>query len=404
MRAMYRERSILHFNVADFAVAVERVTDTTLKNRPLIVAPLQAARAVVYDMSEEAYQNGVRKGMVLSQAARRCKEALILPPRFDVYKRAMSGFLQRVQRFSPLIEHGISDGHFFVDVTGTHRLFGPAPDIGWKVRKEVRADLGIDPIWALSSNKLVAKVASRVVKPVGEYIVAAGEEEEFLAPLSISLLPGIGSEEMKSLYDFNIYTIGQLAGLSSRELMVPFGNRSEFLYQISRGIDKETVVREKLTDISICCEHYFDNDTNDIDEVRSVVAALAGRAGMELRKKKKAARRVAVKLIYSDGGITTRQASRKRGSADDSVLKEMGMLALRRAWGRRTRLRSCFLVCDRLHQRSPQRSLFEEPNLIAQKKNNLLKAMDTVRTRFGNDSLQLGCRVQNGSSSVQALQ
>ncbi len=390
---MYRERSILHFNVADFAVAVERAADSSLRRLPLIIAPLQAGRAVVYDMSEEAFQSGVRKGMPLFQATRVCRRAAVKPPRIELYQRAMREFLKKVKRFSPLVEHGLADGHLFADVTGTHRLFGPAPDIGWKIRKEVGIHLGVDPIWTLSSNKLVAKVASRLVKPVGEYIVAAGEEEEFLAPLSIVLLPGVRPREMRSLMEFRITRIGELARLSRQELMVPFGNRGDFFYQASRGIDHSMVVQGACREASLDQEHHFSDDTNDRAQVTAAVGWMAAQAGAALRRNQQEARRVGLRIVYSDGATVTRQASRRIGTADDFVLRDMALLVLQRAWTRRTRLRSCFLVCDRLHRHSPQLSLFAAPSVERAGNGNVLGAMDQIRSRFGARSIRAGSTV-----------
>lgn len=140
-----------------------------------------------------------------------------------------------------LIESGQGDGHFFVDVTGTHRLHGPAPDVGWRVRRHVRNGLGINPIWTLGTSKLVSKVASRLVKPVGEYIVDAGDEARFLAPLSVELLPGLTRHEHTVLREFRLFTIGSIAGLSENQLMIPFGSRSRVLHEMSRGIDDSTI-------------------------------------------------------------------------------------------------------------------------------------------------------------------
>lgn len=389
--AMYSERSILHFNVADFAVAVERVADSSLRRRPLIIAPLQAARAVVYDMSEEAFCSGVRKGMPLFQATRRCRRAQVLPPRIGLYQRAMGDFLGRVRRFSPLVEHGLADGHLFVDVTGTHRLFGPAPDIGWRVRREVRGDLGIDPIWTLSSNKLVAKVASRLVKPVGEYIVAPGEEQEFLAPLPVFLLPGITRGERRRFREFNILRIGQLAGLNRNELLVPFGRRSGYLYDASRGVDPSRVTNGVRRDACIVQEHHFGDDTNDSRRLKEAVARLAAQVALQLRRGGQEARRLVLRLTYSDGATVQRQLSRRIGSSSDFVLRDMALLVLQRAWRRRTRIRSCHLFCDRLHRRSTQQSLLQM--LPQQSKDNeagLLEAMDTIRDRFGQEVIGTG--------------
>lgn len=387
---MYRERAILHFNVADFAVAVERVADSGLKSRPIIIAPPAAARAVVYDMSEEAYQTGVRKGMVLNQATRLCRGAAVLPPRLELYRRAMAGFLKRVHHYSPLVEHGTEDGHFFVDVTGTHRLYGPAHDVGLRVRREVRDDLGINPIWTLAGNKLVAKVSSRLVKPVGEYIVAPGEEEQFLAPLAVSLLPGLQGRELQRLQEFHIGTIGQLAALSLRQLMVVFGSRSGYLHEVSRGQDGSMVMAGAQEPPAVDYEHIFATDTNDRQEVEAAVAALVGRAGGELRGRRQVARRVGIWLSYSDGNHVVRQASAREGTASDFALRGLAMAALQRAWLRRTRLRGVRLVCDRLHRQSPQLSLFPETGVRERRQEKLLGAIDVIRSRFGHGLIGMG--------------
>lgn len=381
------ERSVLHFNVADFAVAVEQVSDLSLRGRPLLIA-LQASRSVVYDMSEEAYREGVRKGMPLREATRLCRGAAVRTPRLGLYQKAMAAFFKTLQGYSPLIECGRADGHFFVDVTGTHRLHGLAPDIGWRVRRETRTSLGINPIWTLGTSKLIAKVASRLVKPVGEYIVTPGEEEDFLAPLPVAVLPGLTGRELEKLRDFRLTTVGALAGLSRHQLMVPFGSRSGFLHDLSRGID-DTRVGPGTAGEAVDCEEVFADDTNDRRQVERVLGALAGQAGCALRGRKQVARRVGVWLRYSDGVQVVRQASCRSGTAGDFLLRKLALDALDRAWRRRTRIRSCRLVCDRLQRQSPQLPLFPETGREAGR-TRVLSAMDTVRSRFGHKLIAIG--------------
>jgi len=385
-----RERAVLHFNVADFAVAVERVEDCRLRDRPLLIAPLQAARAVVYDMSEEAYREGVRKGMPLRQATRICRGAAVLPPRAGLYHKAMLAFFKELQGYSPLIECGEADGHFFADVTGTHRLYGPAPDIGWRVRRQARTGLGVNPIWTLGTSKLVAKVASRLVKPVGEYIVTAGEEEAFLAPLPVAVLPGLTGRELEQLRDFHLTTIGALAGLSRHQLMVPFGSRCDYLHDISRGIDDTAVCRPSSAGETIDYEHIFADDSNDQEEVEAVVASLVSRAGSSLRSRQQVTRRVGIWLRYSDGGHVVRQSACRNGTSGDVLLKKLAAAALQRAWTRRTRISSCRLVCDRLQRQSPQLLLFPEQEGREKK---VLAAMDALRGRFGHEVIGVGRQV-----------
>ncbi len=257
------DRSIIHLNIADFAVAVERAVDCRLRDRPVIIAPGGGVRATVYDMSEEAYRCGIRKGMALRRAARLCKDARILAPHPDRYEHAMRALLKQALPYSPLIENGETDGHLFVDVTGTARLFGPPMDVAWRLRRQVKTDLGLDPIWSVAPNKLVAKVATRLVKPDGEFIVGAGEEEALLAPLPISLVPGIERNDLLRLREFNLSRISHLAALSLEQLQVPFGARALSLYETARGIDPSPVLPVGQKPPRIIADHEFGNDTND---------------------------------------------------------------------------------------------------------------------------------------------
>jgi DNA polymerase-4 len=289
-----------------------------------------------------------------------------------------------------LLEHGIIDGHLFVDVTGTHRLFGPAPDIGWRVRKRVRCDLGINPIWTLAANKLVAKVASRLVKPAGEYIVAAGEEEDFLAPLPLHLLPGLSPEEARRLREFNLVNIGQLAALNRQQLLVPFGDRCDFLYKASHGIDAGAIAAGGVETAPVAFEHFFADDTNDRRQLEGVIADLAARACHELRRRRQVAGRVGIRITYADGGHSVRQATSRPGTSADIPLRNLAQLALQRAWTRRTRIRGCHLVCDRLHRESPQRLLFPEAVVSEVRQEKTSQAMDRIRNRFGHAVIRTG--------------
>jgi len=390
---MNRERFVLHLNVADFAVAVERVVDSSLRDKPVIVAPLQAARAAVYDMSDEAYSDGVRKGMLLRQATRLCRSARLLPPHFDLYRKAMSAFVNEAREYSPVLEPGIGDGHLFLDITGTHRLIGTAPDVGWQLRKRVRKNLGIHPIWTVGVNKLVAKVASRVVKPYGEYIVSPGEEESFLAPLPLFLLPGVQSRERARLQEFNIRQIGQLAALEKRQLYTVFGKRGETLYDISRGKDDREVQQQEQQRTVICREYAIPGDSADRQFIEGVVAALSVRIGFALRDTGMVGKRLVLRLDYIDGGNSTRQLSYHLGISDDFTLQSRSLLLLQRAWGRRARIRHCRLSCQQLHRKSPQLSLFTDRPDLDRKKEHVLSALDHVREKFGTDSVRFGTQV-----------
>jgi DNA polymerase-4 len=385
-----RERSIIHLNVADFAVAVERAVDGRLKDRPVIIAPEGAARAAVYDMSEEAYQSGIRKGMPLPRAMRLCRDARILAPHSDRYEHAMRSLLKQALPYSPLVENGETDGHLFVDVTGTGRLFGPPVDVAWRLRRRVKKDLGLAPIWSVAPNKLTAKVATRLVKPDGEYIVAAGEEEALLAPLPIYLLPGIEQNDMLRLQEFNLRRISHLAALSLEQLQIPFGSRAHFLFEIARGIDPSPVLPAGEIPPKIMGDHEFGNDTNDQATLQRSLYALVERAGNELRRRRRAAGRVAVILNYSDGKRCVRQLAAKPATANDLTLFELTRRTLQLAWTRRIRIRHVRLICDRLTFPPAQLQLFAAEQKQTEQRDNLIHTLDRIRNRFGREAVQRG--------------
>jgi len=383
-------RSVIHLNVADFAVAVERVVDRRLQGRPVIIAPEGSARAVVYDMSDEAYRCGVHKNMALRAARRRCRDACILPPHPDRYERAMRDLLKRALPYSPLVEAGDIDGHLFVDVTGTSRLFGPSIDIAWRLRRRVKTDLGLDPIWSVAPNKLVAKVATRLVKPTGEYIVGAGEEAGFLSPLPVWLVPGIEREDLNRLREFNFTLVSQVTALSLSHLQVPFGKRARFLYETLRGIDSSPVLPAGREKPIVRVEHDFDEDTNAPSSLEGALYRMVESAGRKLRRQGRAARRAAVTIDYSDGIRCTRQSAAKPATANDLTLFKVARQALRLARVRRLRIRHMRLICDRLVFPPAQMALFPEERREAQRRDSVVAAMDRVRNRFGRDVIQMG--------------
>ncbi len=395
------ERKIIHLNIADFSVAVERLLDGSLQENPLIIAP-PAPRATVYDMSEEAYQDGVRKGMLLQQAQKRCRGAIILPPRPEQYQKMLGLCLEHARRFSPRIESCSGNGHLYLDVTGTHRLFGPPPDIGWRLRNIFRRDLRLDPIWSVAPNKLTAKVASRLVKPVGEYIVAAGEEESFLAPLDLHLLPGIMSHDLLQMRNIHIYKVHQATKLSVYDLGVLFASRARNIYQLLRGIDLSPVQNADLPTTGRHYNHTFNQDTNQEALVRSILASLSAQAAHDLRKQGLGCLQIGIRLSYSDGLQVIRQAAAATPAFDDHAVEQLALTALYRCWRRRVRVRRIRLSCSRLRRPVQQLSLFSDKTEATQKNSKqhaVSKAMDTIQGIYGSSMVRRGICLHQGPDS-----
>ncbi|MBI5521526.1 MAG: hypothetical protein HY910_02770 [Desulfarculus sp.] len=386
------ERSIVHLNVADFAVAVERQEQAGLHDRPVIVAP-PGGRSLVYDMSEEAYRAGVRKGMILERARKLCREARLLPPRPQLYERAMSEMFRLALPYSPLVEGDEHSGHIFLDLTGTGRLWGPARDVAWRIRREAKARLGLQPIWGLAVNKLVAKIATRVVKPDGEHVVPSGAEEAFLRPLPLHLLPGLEREDLLTLASFHLRRVGQAALWTPEQLEVVFARRGDHFHRLLRGVDNSPVMAAGSGSQRVVVERQFAGDTNDVAQVDRAIFLLAEGVGRRLRGMGRVARRISLTLHYSDGMRTTRQRGHAQGTANDFLLFDMARQALAAAWTRRVRLSHLRLVSDRLAFPPAQMDLplLSGPSQARQaRQESLVQALDRIRGRHGSEMIRLG--------------
>lgn len=389
-----RARAVVHLNIANFSVAVERQADAGLRGRPVVVAGC-GGRALVHDMSEEAYQSGVRKQMPLSLAAGRCPDAVVLPPHPELYGRVMREMLREMRSYSPRVEAGETDGHLYIDITGTTRLFGPPADVARHMYRDIRRRFGFSPIYALASSKLVSKVASRRVKPVGEYVVGNGEESAFFFPLPVGLLPGIEENERLRLADFNLFTAGDVANLGAARLEAVFGERAGFIFDTVRGIDTSPVRPAGVPPEKIGASCPVGAEGGDIRLVEGVLYGMVETIGAVLRGRGKAARTLSMGVDYADGMCCYRRLSVCPPSAADIDLFETARALLRMAWTRRVRLRHVYLSCPKPVPFQRQRMLFESAE-NAEKNYALARAVDGIRNRFGWNAVRMGRTLRTG--------
>ncbi|MDH5542567.1 MAG: hypothetical protein OEY64_06345 [Nitrospinota bacterium] len=384
------EKQVIHLNIADFAVGVERVADRRFRTRPLIIAPDGGPRSTVFDMSDEAFREGVRKGMSLSRAKRLARTAVIIPPKFDLYERAMKAFVKHAYPFSRLVEHGNGDGHLFMDVTGTRRLFGFPQDVAERVRRSIIGDIRLNPIWSVASNKLVAKVATRLVKPLGEYIVNGGDEEKFIEPIRLNLLPGLFGEEIERFRELNIVTAGAVRPFSPVQLDVLFGKRARTIFEKVRGIDYSQLLCQNDGKGKIESGHTFKPDTNDASLLDSALYGCVERVGMELRGRRLALREVNILVDYCDGNRVHKKSSASAPVSSNSDIFDIALKALNSAWTRRVRIRHIRIACEKLSPMELQLDFFTVSGNGISAPRPLDKAFDSIRVRFGKGAVMTG--------------
>jgi DNA polymerase-4 len=386
------DRSILCVDVPAFPVAVARVVDPGLRGRPVVVAPEGSARALVVAASDEAVREGVRAGMPVAQAVRRCPGVILRPPDEVLYRRAAAAVLGLLGGYSPLVEPS-SPGRAFLDLTGTGRLFGHAPDAAARIRREVADRLRLKATVGVAVNKLVSRVAARVIRPDGLYDVFPGSEAAFLEPLPVLLLPGAAVVAGEVRFDdLGIARVGDLVVLSSAQARLAFGWRGERLRRQALGLD-EAPVRPPERAPSIAEEETLAEPTNAEADLLRVLLDLCERAGARLRRGRVATSRLRLTVRHVDDVVARAEAALKTPVAADLVLFLRGQALLREARERRVAVRWLELRCLDLVRGERQMGLFG-PTARAEP---LSEAIDHLRSRFGSGTVVWGRRLGNGA-------
>ncbi len=373
------DREIIHVDITAFAVAVERIAHPELRGRPVVVAPIGPSRSVVTALSQEAWEAGVRKGMVLAKAVRYCRDAVILPPNEPLYARASRAVFKVLQNFSPVLEPS-GHGHTYLDVTGTERLFGPARDTAWRAQKEIRQQLRLDTTVGVASNKMVSKIASAVIKPVGLQDVCHGEEPSFLAPLPVRMLPGVGPQTEVQLAELNIRIVRDLTVVELEHVTLAFGRLGLVLYERALGIDNTPVYPPRNVPV-VDQEKTLAEDSNDYGLLRASLFELCERAGEQLRVERQRAGRLELRIRYSDYREDSGKTKLVPPLQSTSALHTAAEPLLRRVLTRRTRVRSLHLRLVDLTSGPVQMGLFADPGPLRQAE--LEAALDQLRCRFG---------------------
>ena len=380
------ERQVVHINVANFMAAVEEQCDPALKDEPFVVASGTGGRTIVLDLSEKAYAEGVRRGQTLSQV-RRLGRITVIEPRIHIYRRAETRLRGLAGPMAPLIE-GLSGGHLFCDISGTKSIFGNPVDHTVRLRREISSRLGIEPIVGLARNRLVSKVATRVVKPHGFITVKAGDEAEFLRHQDISLLPGVGERLLHRMTLLGIREMGTLADLDDNDAGTALGRRGTLLRDSARGIDTTPVVDGTVRDRTIKREVLFEMDTSDRQEVLARLFILTEDAGSILRQNGMLAGALELEVTYTDGKAYRARRLMARPSLCDMDIFERGRAALDTLMTRRVRLRGLALSITDLCESGRQMDLFEPAG--HEKRESLQKSIDLIRSRYGRSALTVG--------------
>jgi len=380
------DSAVLHVDMDAFFVSVELLSRPELRGLPVIVGGGPDQRGVVTSASYEARRFGVHSAMPLRTAAKLCPQGIFLDNQHHLYSEWSDRVAKILGKYSPIVEMASID-EAYVNLRGTERLFGPPLAASHKLLTDITASTGLPCSGGLGSTRLIAKVASDQAKPRGLVWVPAGSEENFLAPLSVRRIPGIGKVTEAALNKLGIETVAQLHTQTLACLEADFGRWGTALYRKARGIDSFEFFYDAEPK-SISHNQTFREDTRDRAQLEATLSYLCQKATKRLRDAALHARTVTLTLRFSDFKTITRNHTLPDPSDLDAAILKCLRDLFAAAWDGKRLVRLVGAALSGFSSASGQLDLLDPDR--REKLERLARATDDLRDRFGFNKLQLG--------------
>ena len=369
------ERNIVHMDLDTFFVSCERLIDSKLNGKPVLIGGT-SDRGVVASCSYEARRFGIHSAMPMRMAKQLCPEAVVLRGNSGVYSKYSDMVTEIIREQVPLYEKSSID-EFYIDLTGMDRFFG-CHQLATELRSKIIKETGLPISFGLSINKTVSKIATGEAKPNNQIRIASGLEKPFLAPLSVRKIPMVGQVTYKSLCDLGIKKIKTVQEMPLEMMSKVLGKNGSVIWKKANGIDHSPVVQYQERK-SISTERTFDRDTTDVIKLRSLLTAMAQELTYQLRSGNKLTACVSVKIRYSDFQTYTMQKRIPYSASDHSIFPVVLDL-FGKLYQRRLLVRLIGVNFSHLVEGGHQINLFEDSDKII----NLYQAMDRIRKRYGS--------------------
>lgn len=372
-----QQRIIAHFDLDSFFVSVEILNDPSLKGKPVAVGGRE--RGVVAACSYEARKFGIHSAMPMKTALKCCPQLIVVNGMRGEYSKFSRWVTDIIAAKAPLFEKASID-EFYLDLTGMDKFFNPYQ---WTIdlRKEIIDATQLPISFGLGSNKMIAKMATNEAKPNGFLHIPFGKEKEFLAPLKVNAIPGVGESTYSTLLQMGIETIKDLSERSHDELEKQLGKYGADLWNKAQGWHSAEVVAYHEAK-SVSTENTFEENISDPELLLKEVVRMTEKIAYELRQDDKTAGCVAVKIRYPDFETTSRQTTIPYTFCDDELIPVAKDL-FHKLWRKNQPVRLLGVRLSELTDGAMQTNLFES----LEKKTQLYKAIDEVKNRFGRDAL-----------------
>lgn len=373
------ERTIVHMDLDSFFVSVERLLDSSLNGKPVIIGGT-GDRGVVSSCSYEARKFGVHAAMPGKMAKQLCPHAVFIRGDMDSYSKYSNIVTDIIEEQAPLVEKASIDEHY-LDITGMDKYIKNSSLWTHELRERIIKQSGLPISFGLSVNKTVSKVATNEAKPNGEKSVAAGIEKQFLAPLSIKKIPGVGDKTYMSLRNMGIERIETVQQMPILLLQKAFGDSGKTIWHKANGIDNSPV-EPYSEQKSMSKETTFQVDTTDGEKLKNVIISMVESLCFDLRKQKKVAGCVVLKLRFSDFQTYTYQTAIPY-TASDHVIQKHVLELFHKNFNRRVLIRLIGVKLTKLVNGQTQIDLFDDTEEMI----NLYQSLDKIRLKFGDKAV-----------------
>ncbi len=373
-------RTILHLDLDTFFVSCERLLDSKLNNRPVLIGGT-SDRGVVAACSYEARAYGIHSAMPMKMARMLCPDAIAIRGNSGIYSDFSDMVTNIIKERSPLFEKSSID-EFYVDITGMDKFVQTSYMWSKELREKILHETRLPISFGLSTSKTVSKVGTGEAKPNNHIQIDEGNEKNFLAPLSIKKIPMVGDKTYHKLRSLGIEKVKTVQEMPMELMERVLGKNGIIIWKKAQGIDNTPVVgwHERK---SISTEQTFEKDTTDVIKLRSILIAMAENLAYQLRNENKLTACITLKIRYSDFQTYTKQKRVSYTSLDHTIITTILDL-FEKMYERRVLIRLIGVRLSSLIGGSYQMKLFEDSEKIIK----LYQAMDRVRNKYGKNSLQ----------------
>lgn len=368
----------MHIDLDSFFVSVERKFNPELIGKPIIIGG-NAQRGVVASCSYEARKYGVHSGMSSRDAFKLCPHAISVRGNHHLYSEASAEVTKIIADMVPLYQKASVD-EFYIDLTGTDRFFSPYK-LASEVRQRIIRETQLPISFGLGSGKTIAKMATNKAKPNGQLFIPHGCEMQFLGPLPISAIPGLGESTAKKVYEYGIEKIGDLQRCELRFLQTVFGKNGLWMYNKARGLDSAEIIPHSERK-SISTEQTFSRNVSDERTLESILVSMTEELSSKLRRENKLASCLAIKIRYANFETHTQQERIPFTAAEHILIPGVKNL-LKKAWNNHRPVRLIGVRLSQLCAGSYQINLFEDN----EEQIRLYQAMDKINFKFGDKTV-----------------